>query len=62
MHAVVGGYAVFDLAAEAVPELLVFLGLVLLHFGKSCLDFLFDICGYGFELVVMLEHLTADVE
>ena len=60
--AVLGHHAVLDLVAEGGPELLVLLGLLLLHLQQLGLDLLLQGLGNDGELTGVLEDLTADVQ
>ena len=62
VSAIVCGDAVFDLAAEVLPEDLIALPLVLEHLAKLALDLLFQICGNDFQLPVMLQQLPRDIQ
>ena len=54
MDAVLADHAVFQLAAEVLPEGLISLTLVLEHLGQLTLDLLFQISGDDLQLPVML--------
>ena len=62
VHAVICRRAVLNLAAEGIPELFVFFRFFCLHFDKSCFNLLFNICGNGFKLTVVLQHFAAYVK
>ena len=54
--------AEFQLAAEALEELVVLLTVVVLHGVQLVLDLLFQAVADQLELAVLLQHLTADVQ
>ena len=54
VDAVLADHAVFQLAAEVLPEGLISLTLVLEHLGQLTLDLLFQISGDDLQLPVML--------
>ena len=62
MPAVFVYHAVFQLAAEVLPELLVVLSAVLEHLAKLALDLLLQIPGDDLQLPVVLEELPGDVQ
>ena len=62
MHAVVGVGTELDLTAELLPELLVLCAVVGQHGVQLVLDLLFQSVVDQLELVVLLQHLTADVQ
>ena len=62
VHAVVGVGTELDLTAELLPELLVLCAVVGQHGVQLVLDLLFQSVVDQLELVVLLQHLTADVQ
>ena len=62
VHAVVGVSTELDLTAELLPELLVLCAVVGQHGVQLVLDLLFQSVVDQLELVVLLQHLTADVQ
>ena len=62
MHAVVGVSTELDLTAELFPEFLVLLAVVGQHGVQLVLDLLFQSVVDQLELVVLLQHLAADIQ
>ena len=62
VDAVLADHAVFQLAAEVLPEGFISLTLVLEHLGQFALDLLFQISGDDLQLAVMLQKLPGDVQ
>ena len=62
MHPVVGVCAELQLTAKLLPEALVLLAVVGQHGVELVLDLLFQSVVDELELIVLLQHLTADVQ
>ena len=62
VHAVVGVSTELDLTAELLPEFLILLAVVGQHGVQLVLDLLFQSVVDQLELVVLLQHLAADIQ
>ena len=62
LGAVVGIHAEFQLHAKGLKECLVLLPLILQHAGQLILDLAVNGLGNDLQLMIVLEHLTGDVQ